>query len=84
MFLAYWNRPEATPDKFVGDWLLTGDRGHVDEDGYIWFQARNDDVITSGRLPHRPRRDRGLPAPPSRRRDGRRGRGARSAPQAKW
>ncbi|HVA86916.1 MAG TPA: acyl-CoA synthetase [Candidatus Saccharimonadales bacterium] len=48
MFLGYWNRPEATRDKFVGDWLQTGDRGRADEDGYLWFQARADDVITSG------------------------------------
>ena len=47
MFLGYWNQPDATRDKFVGDWLRTGDRAAVDEDGYFWFQARNDDVITS-------------------------------------
>ena len=47
MFLGYWNRPDATRDKFIGDWLRTGDRGSMDEDGYLWFQARNDDVITS-------------------------------------
>ena len=29
MFLGYWNQPEATRDKFAGDWLLTGDRGIV-------------------------------------------------------
>jgi acetyl-CoA synthetase len=48
MFLGYWNRPDATRDKFVGDWMLTGDRGHEDADGYLWYQARNDDLITSG------------------------------------
>ncbi len=47
MFLGYWNRPDATADKFTGDWMRTGDRGSADEDGYLWFQARNDDVITS-------------------------------------
>ena len=47
MFLGYWNRPEATRDKFSGDWLRTGDRRELDEDGYLWYQARNDDVITS-------------------------------------
>ena len=64
MFLGYWNQPEATAAKFAGDWLRTGDRGSADEDGYLWYQARDDDVITSGALPHRPRRDRGLPAAP--------------------
>ena len=47
MFLGYWNNPEATADKFLGDWLLTGDIAQTDEDGYIWFVGRDDDVITS-------------------------------------
>jgi acetyl-CoA synthetase len=48
MFLGYWNRPEATAAKFVGDWLVTGDLGRRDEDGYLWYVGRDDDVITSG------------------------------------
>jgi len=47
MFLEYWNNPEATQSKFNGDWLLTGDQGYKDEDGYFWFVGRDDDVITS-------------------------------------
>src|SRR6185312_11114393 len=47
MFLEYWGRPEATRDKFVGDWMTTGDQGTVDEEGYITFVGRDDDVITS-------------------------------------
>jgi len=47
MFLEYWGRPEATRDKFIGDWMLTGDQGMIDEDGYIHFIGRDDDVITS-------------------------------------
>ncbi len=47
MFLEYWQRPEATREKFAGDWLLTGDKGVLDEEGYIRFVGRNDDVITS-------------------------------------
>jgi len=47
MFLQYWNNPQATQDKFVGDWLLTGDTGCMDEEGYIRFVGRDDDVITS-------------------------------------
>ncbi len=47
-FLRYWNKPEATRDKFRGDWLLTGDLGHRDADGYFWFHGRDDDVIISG------------------------------------
>ena len=47
MFLNYWQNPQATLDKFVLDWSLTGDLGKKDEDGYIWYVARKDDVITS-------------------------------------
>jgi acetyl-CoA synthetase len=47
MFLEYWGRPEATRDKFIGDWMTTGDQGVMDEEGYITFVGRDDDVITS-------------------------------------
>jgi acetyl-CoA synthetase len=47
MFLGYWNNPEATAAKFVGDWLLTGDQGTQDEAGWFRFVGRDDDVITS-------------------------------------
>lgn len=47
MLLEYWRNPEATREKFAGDWLLTGDLGVADEDGYFWFHGRADDVITS-------------------------------------
>ena len=47
MFLEYWKNPEATKEKYVGDWLLTGDLAKRDEDGYFWFVGRKDDVITS-------------------------------------
>ena len=46
MMLGYWGRPEATAEKFRGDWMLTGDRG-VWEAGYLRFVGREDDVITS-------------------------------------
>ncbi|HHC09320.1 MAG TPA: AMP-dependent synthetase [Actinobacteria bacterium] len=45
--LGYWNRPDATAAKYRGDWLLTGDLGVEDDDGYLWFVSRKDDVITS-------------------------------------
>jgi acetyl-CoA synthetase len=47
MFLEYWGRPDATRDKFIGDWMTTGDQGIVDADGYFNFVGRDDDVITS-------------------------------------
>jgi acetyl-CoA synthetase len=46
-FLEYWKNAQATKDKFVGDWGLTGDQGKMDEDGYLWYQGRSDDVIKS-------------------------------------
>lgn len=49
MFLEYWGRPDATREKFTpdGEWLLTGDLATADEDGYLWFASRNDDIINS-------------------------------------
>ncbi|MFN7089513.1 MAG: AMP-binding protein [Allorhizobium sp.] len=47
MFLGYWNNPKATEDKFVGDWMKTGDLGRQDKEGYVQFFGRDDDVITS-------------------------------------
>src|SRR5450830_893028 len=47
MFLEYWGNPEATRAKFIGDWITTGDQGVMDEEGYISFVGRDDDVITS-------------------------------------
>jgi len=46
-FLEYWKNPQATKDKFIGDWGCTGDQGRMDEDGYLWYQGRSDDVIKS-------------------------------------
>ncbi len=48
MMLEYWNKPEETQEKFRGDWLVTGDRGVIETDGFIRFVGREDDVITSG------------------------------------
>jgi acetyl-CoA synthetase len=45
----YWKNSAAMSDKFAGEWCLTGDMGHIDDQGYVYFQGRNDDVIkTSG------------------------------------
>ena len=46
-FLEYWKNPQATRDKFIGDWGCTGDQGRMDADGYLWYQGRSDDVIKS-------------------------------------
>ena len=47
MFLEYWGNPDATRDKFIGDWMTTGDQGVMDDEGYVSFVGRDDDVITS-------------------------------------
>jgi len=47
MFLEYWGNPTATREKFIGDWMTTGDQGVIDDDGYFTFVGRDDDVITS-------------------------------------
>jgi acetyl-CoA synthetase len=46
-FIEYWNNPQATQEKFIGEWGCTGDQGRMDEDGYVWYQGRTDDVIKS-------------------------------------
>jgi acetyl-CoA synthetase len=45
--LEYWRNPEATRKKYAGEFLLTGDLGVQDEDGYFWYVSREDDVITT-------------------------------------
>lgn len=47
MFLRYWNQPKKTGERFLGDYLKTGDLGRKDAAGFVQFIARNDDVITS-------------------------------------
>ena len=45
-FLGYWNNPAATAAKFGGgDWCRTGDLAHADEDGYLWYDGRADDMF---------------------------------------
>jgi acetyl-CoA synthetase len=45
--LGYWNRPEDTDEVFGGDYFHTNDMGRIDEDGYVWYEGRADDVIIS-------------------------------------
>jgi acetyl-CoA synthetase len=44
-FLGYWKNEDATRRKFTGDWCRTGDLATRDEDGYLWYQGRADDVF---------------------------------------
>ena len=45
--LGYWNNDEAAKATFGGDWFHTKDAARMDEDGYVWFEGRADDVIIS-------------------------------------
>ena len=47
MVLRYWKDDKTTQEAYLGDWYLTGDRAYKDEDGYIFFVGRNDDIIIS-------------------------------------
>ena len=47
LFLRYWNLPEETAKHRKGGWFLTGDYARLDEDGYVWFLGRKDDIIKS-------------------------------------
>jgi acyl-CoA synthetase (AMP-forming)/AMP-acid ligase II len=44
----YWNDPEATGEVISNGWLKTGDIAYMDEDGYIFIQGRENDIIKSG------------------------------------
>jgi acetyl-CoA synthetase len=43
--LGYWQRPEETEEVFGGEWFHTKDAARRDEDGYVWYEGRADDVI---------------------------------------
>jgi acetyl-CoA synthetase len=45
--LGYWNREDESRRDFGGDWFHTRDVAREDEDGYVWYEGRNDDVIIS-------------------------------------
>ena len=45
--IGYWNRPEDTREDFEGDWFHTKDAAELDDDGYVWYAGRADDVIIS-------------------------------------
>jgi acetyl-CoA synthetase len=45
--LGYWRNDDAARETFGGDWFHTKDAATADEDGYIWYAGRADDVIIS-------------------------------------
>ncbi|MCR8825776.1 class I adenylate-forming enzyme family protein [Pseudosulfitobacter koreensis] len=48
VMLGYWNNPRATADTLRDGWLMTGDIGVLDAQGYLTLQDRSKDVIISG------------------------------------
>lgn len=44
----YWQNAQATAKTLVNGWLMTGDMGFLDEDGYLTMQDRSKDMIISG------------------------------------
>jgi acyl-coenzyme A synthetase/AMP-(fatty) acid ligase len=47
LMLGYWNRPDEEAAAFRGDWFIGGDLGEFDEDGWIWYRGRNDDIMNA-------------------------------------
>jgi len=47
LFVGYMGDPEKTKEVFKGGYYYTGDKAYRDEDGYLWFVGRADDVIKS-------------------------------------
>ena len=47
LMLGYWRRPQEQAAVYRGEWFIGGDLAAIDEDGYLWFHGRADDVIKS-------------------------------------
>ena len=47
LMLGYWRRPEEEAAVTRGEWFVGGDLAALDEEGYVWFHGRADDVIKS-------------------------------------
>lgn len=46
--LFYLHQYERSQRTFLGEWLVTGDKYFVDEDGYYWHAGRSDDMLKVG------------------------------------
>jgi long-chain acyl-CoA synthetase len=47
IMMGYFNRPEATEEAIVNGWLLTGDMGYMDDEGFLFIVDRKKDLIIS-------------------------------------
>jgi benzoate-CoA ligase len=41
----YWNKHQKSTHTMRGEWMFTGDKYHVDADGYFWYDGRSDDML---------------------------------------
>lgn len=48
LMLGYWRRPEEEKQVFRGNWFAGGDLAAFDEDGYLWYHGRADDIMNAG------------------------------------
>ena len=47
LMLGYWRRPEDEEAVYRGEWFIGGDLAAFDEDGYLWYHGRADDVMNA-------------------------------------
>lgn len=51
VFSGYWRRPELKASEFRADgYFITGDVGHIDQDGYVTVAGRAKDLVITGGL----------------------------------
>lgn len=48
LMLGYWRRPDEAALVYRGAWFVGGDLGTFDEEGYLWYQGRADDLMNAG------------------------------------
>lgn len=46
--LGYWNKPDVTDETIVNGWVMTGDAGYMDEEGFVYLMDRVKDMVVSG------------------------------------
>ncbi len=44
----YWNKHSKSKETIIGEWIRTGDKYQIDQDGYFWYQGRSDDMLKAG------------------------------------